>query len=144
MKRAHVQMQRRLAHQAAHPRQAWRQVTGDAQDLAREAERSAGEVYGDQRPRFRPLEHRLHDFQHLVRSARVADFPVAGCSVGFAAEAFVRLAHGFCEAGTPELRLILARALGAAAEALTEIMDEAMRLQAREFNRRQMGERIDE
>jgi hypothetical protein len=145
MKRQHLQMQRKPAHAAHAPRSAWRQFLGDARDLALEAQRNAGEVTYAARaaPRYRPLGERLLDLEHLARQVRGAEFPIEGHAVALTCEAATRLAIAFANAGTPELRLLIAPALAASAECLSEALDEQVRAQAREFTRRQMGERED-
>jgi hypothetical protein len=139
MKRAWAIESRRLAKPAlAASRLGWRALLIAARELARGD--GVALAPGARRVSF---EARLLDFRHLLREARPEHFQVEGASVALLCEGFVRVGRGFAETTLPEIRAEIGPALLACADALLNILDEARAAQAREHNRRIMGERED-
>jgi hypothetical protein len=143
MKRLHTYVQRRsharLTPQAV--RKGWKALLIDARDLASPTEGHTT-TYGDIKPRRRgDYAARLVDFEHALREARPAEFPLEGDAIAWAVEGFVRWGRAFVQAPSPEVRAALGPALAAGAEALIDLLDEAVAAQAREHTRRLMGEK---
>lgn len=81
----------------------------------------------------------LADFNHLCLGVRANEFPVAGSSPQWVADAFLRLGRAVFEAGDPTWREAYVPALAATAEALETLMDLQRNAEA-EAGRRVMGE----
>lgn len=117
MKRAHLQMQRKLAR-PIEVRGAWVRAVHEGRDLAaRLCGRSTGPALGG-------LDSNgPADLAHLVRDLKIQTFPVRDASAMALAEAFLASARALHVSAMPERREAAARVLAEAAGALDDIIE---------------------
>jgi hypothetical protein len=111
MKRAHLQMQRKLAR-PVEVRAVWVRAVRDARDFAAAA---LGTATG---PAGAPV-----DLAHLVRDLKAQNFPVEGATASLLAEAFLCAAKAVALAMLPGRREAAVRVLAEAAGALDDIIE---------------------
>jgi hypothetical protein len=118
MKRGHLTYARKVRPEMD-GRPAWVRAVRLARDLSH---RLSGATLAA--PDARPVGDDIADFCHQARPLKAAGFPVQGASAMALAEAFVAAARGLDVAGDDARQGLCAGVLGAAAEALNEIIED--------------------